>query len=63
MAKLADDIDDAEVWLEQVERELALAQSIGDPAEITRLQAELETAQTTLDELTTAWEKLDEGWG
>lgn len=63
LGKLAEDIEDAEVWLEQVERELAAAQASGDAAEIGRLEAELETAQISLDELMTAWEKLDEGWG
>ena len=63
LAKLADEIEDAEVWLEQVERELAAAQAAGNNTEITRLEGELAAAQASLTELTVAWEALDNGWG
>jgi ATP-binding cassette subfamily F protein 3 len=61
LRQLVDEVEDAEVWLEQVERELAAAQTSGDTDEIARLLVEQETAQSTLDVLVAEWDELQAG--
>ena len=58
LRELVDEVEDAEVWLEQVERALAAAESAEDAAEMERLQEELAAAQSTLDALVTEWDEL-----
>ncbi|MCB8983587.1 MAG: ABC-F family ATP-binding cassette domain-containing protein, partial [Ardenticatenaceae bacterium] len=61
MRELVDEVEDAEVWLEQIERELAAAQAAADESEIARLLLEQETAQTTLEALVAEWDELQAG--
>ena len=58
LRELVDEVEDAEVWLEQVERALAAAGSAEDAAEMESLQEELAAAQATLDALVTEWDEL-----
>jgi len=61
LRELIDEVEDAEVWLEQIERELAAAQTAADETEIARLLLEQETAQSTLDVLVAEWDELQGG--
>ena len=62
LATLIDEIEEAEEQLELLERDLALAQATGDEAEITRLEAEQATIQSSFDELIAIWEEMGNTW-
>ncbi|MGB5058263.1 MAG: ABC-F family ATP-binding cassette domain-containing protein [Candidatus Promineifilaceae bacterium] len=63
MRELVDEVEDAEVWLEHIERELAIAQTAVDGVETARLLIEQETAQSTLAALVAEWDELQGGAG
>jgi ATP-binding cassette, subfamily F, member 3 len=61
LRELVDEVEDAEVWLAQVERELTAVQTTADETEIARVLAERDAAQSTLDALVAEWDELQAG--
>lgn len=62
LAQLIDEIEDAEDLLEQIDRDLASAQEVGDETEIARLEALQAETQTIFDELIAVWEEMGNRW-